>query len=152
MAWLGNAPNSHLNGVEHDPLGPDALDGVVEQGEQRLKVELPRLDDFRGIDPEGMHHEQPVPLQPVEVESQRGDVGAHLAGRLLEGDQHARLAVLPGARDEELQPQQRLAGSGAARHQGRPAPRQPARGDLVQSLDPRRGLRQPGTPIGPVQD
>ena len=68
-----------FNGVEHDPLGPDALDGVVDQGEQRLKVELPRLDDFRGIRPEGMHHEQPVPLQPVEVESERGHVGAHLA-------------------------------------------------------------------------
>ena len=136
-----------LNGVEHDALGPDALDAVVEQGEQRLKVELPRLDDFRGIHLEGMHREQPVPLQPVEIESQRGDVGAHLTGRLLEGDQHARLAVLPGARDEELQPQQRLAGSGAARHERRPAPRQPARGDLVQSMDPRRGLRQCQAPI-----
>ncbi len=91
-----------------------------------------------------MNGQQMVPLEPVEVEAQRGDVGAHLFCRLLKGDQDAWLAMLPGASDEEMQPQQRLAGSRAARNQRRPAMGQTAPGDLVESADPRRGLRQRG--------
>ena len=93
----------------------------AEKEEQRLKVELPRLDQLGGVHSEGMHDQQLVPLERVEVEAQRGDVGAYLFCRLLKGDQHAWLAMLPGARDEEMQPQQRLAGSRATRHQRRPA-------------------------------
>ncbi len=91
-----------------------------------------------------MHDQQLVPLERVEVEAQRGDVGAHLFCRLLKGDQHAWLAMLPGASDEEMQPQQRLSGTRAARNQRRPAMGQPAPGNLVESPDPRRGLRQNG--------
>ena len=84
----------------------------------------------------------PSRSQPVKVKAHRGDIGGDLLGRLLEGHQHARLAVLPGAGDQELQSQQRLATPGAARHQRGPALGQPAPGDLIQSPDTGRGLRQ----------
>src|ERR1022692_1670028 len=66
-----------LDGVEHDTLRPDTLDGVAEEKEQRLEVELPRLDQLSGGHSEGMDDQQLVPLEPVEVEAPRGDVGAH---------------------------------------------------------------------------
>ena len=64
--------------IEDNPPGPDALDRVVQQQEQRLEVELPRPDNLRRLGPERIDDQQPVPLQPVKIKAQRGDVGGDL--------------------------------------------------------------------------
>jgi len=84
----------------------------------------------------------------------QGTVGDHAGVAVLRGSGPGRVRLVsrtkvtstPGSpcsrppRDEELQPRQRLAGSGAAPHNRRRGPRQPAVGDRVQP---------PGSPSGP---
>ena len=69
-----------FDAVEHDPPGPDALDRLVQQQEQRLEVELPRLDHLDWLCPERIDDQEPVFQQPVKVEAQRGEVGGDLLG------------------------------------------------------------------------
>ena len=135
----------HLDGVQHDALGAHPPDRVVEDREERFEVEFSRRDDLGRIYPEREHREQATALKLVEIESERSHVEGDLGRRLLEGHEHAGLAVLAGAGDKEVQPEQRLARSRAARHQRHPAQGQAAPGDLVQPRNPGRRLLQTWT-------
>lgn len=60
----------HLDSVQDNSLGSDALDRVRQEQKQRLEVEFPVLDDLRRVHVEGVHDEHPTALQPVEIEAQ----------------------------------------------------------------------------------
>ena len=142
---VGQRAEQQLDGVEEDSLGADGLDGHGEPDEQALEVEGAGLDDLGGVQPEGVDRQQPVPLELVEVEAERRDVGGQVGLGLLEGQEDARLTEVSGAPHQELDAEQRLAGASRPRHQGRPSTRQAAAGDLVETGDAGRRLvqRQP---------
>ena len=120
IASSPNAPNSTSMVSSTTRFAPPARS--CRRGSQTaVRGQIPPSRRLGGLHPEREHHEQAVPLELVEVEAERAHVEGDLVRRLLEGHQHAGLAVLAGAGDQELQPQQRLARSRAARHQRQPA-------------------------------
>ena len=145
-ALVRQAAEQGLQGVEDDAPGADRVDGVAQADEQPVEVVLAGLLDLAALDLDVVERKQVPGDQVVEVEAQRADVLDELLGPLLEAHEDAGLAVLGRAADEELHGHQRLAAAGAAADQRRPALRQTAPRDLVQSGDARGGLRQ--TPRG----
>jgi hypothetical protein len=139
---VGQATEQGLDGVQGDALGADRVDGVTEADEQRLQIVVAGLLDLAALDVDVVHGQLPAADQVVQAEAQGADVLAQLLGGLLEGHEHARLAVADRAVYEELHRQQGLAATGTAADQSRPAPRQAAEGDLVETGDARRSLGQ----------
>ena len=138
----------HLQGVQDDPLRPHLVDGEADPDEERLEVVVAGLVDPLALDLDVVDDQHSLRAQPVEVPAQGRDVGRQLLGRLLEGQEDARLAHRRTP-DEELDAQQRLAAPGPAGDEGRPPPGQAARGDLVEAGDAGRAVRQRGG-SGPV--
>ena len=147
---VGERAEQHLDRVQEDPFGADGLDRHREPDEQSFEVERTGLDDFARVQPEGVDREQTVPLELFQVEPERRDVGDQVALSLLEREEHARLAELASAADEELDPEQRLAGSGCAGDQRGPSLRKTTVGDLVEPGDAGGRLHQAGHPPGRI--
>ncbi len=139
---VGEPAEQGLDGVEDDPLGPDAVDGEPEPNEEPAEVVLAVLLHVAALDHDVVHHQLLLGGEVIEVEPQRPHVGRQLRAGLFEGDEHPRLVVLHGAAHQELRGQQGLATAGAAAHQRRPALRQPAPGDLVQPPNAAAALRE----------
>ena len=121
-----------LTGTGANPPGPDALDRVVQQQEQRPEVE-PRPDNLCRLGPERIHDQQPVPLQPVKIEAQRGDIGGDLLRRG-DLDRRHRAQAAPAVL-RRLRPPMAV----------RDLPRQPRRATTNRSSST-------GLPIGTCQD
>ena len=100
-------------------MAPTDSTAAGQPDEQPLEVEGARLDDLGGVEAEGVDREHAVALELLEVEAERRHVGDQVVLRLLEGEQHAGLAEVAGAADQELDAEQGLARAGRARHQGR---------------------------------
>ena len=137
---VGQAAEERLEGVEHDALGADRVDGVAQADEEAFEVVLAGLLDLAALDVDVIHQQLVLVGQFFQVEAEGADVLGQLLGGLLEGHEDAGLAELGRAADEELHREQGLAAAGAAADEGGPAARQPAAGDFVESLDAGRGL------------
>ncbi len=128
--------------IEHDAFGADRVDQIAQPDEQTLQVVVARLLDFAGFDVDLVDDQLAVGFQLGQVEAQRGDVLLELLGAFLEGEEHPGLVVAHGAQHQEFHGQQRLATARAAADQGRPAARQAAFGDFVETVYAGRCLRQ----------
>lgn len=139
---VGEAREERLQGVEDDAPRAHRVDGEREADEEPVEVELPRLLDLGPLDADVLDDDPALGREAVEVEAERARVDRQLARRLLEREEHPRLAVLRRPPHEELHREERLAAAGRAAHERRaPAGQAPA-GDLVESGDARRRLRQ----------
>ena len=139
---VGEAGEERLDGVEHDPLGADRVDGMAEADEQALEVVLAGLLDLAALDVDEVERDLLLPHQLVEVEAERAHVRGQLGRALLEGHEHARLVHRRRAADDELGREHGLAAARAAADQRRPAARQAAAGDVVETRDSGPGLGQ----------
>ena len=121
-----------------DAAGADLRDRVLDPGEQRARgrsspattVALAGLRARRRRTPSA-----PSASQRGDVPAEAEHVAADVVGRLLEGDEDARLAGLTDARGQELGGEDRLGAAGGARDQRRPPRGQAAVGDQVEALD-----------------
>ena len=125
---VGEAAEQGLDGVEHDPLGLDAVDRVAEPHEQPLEVVVAGLLDLAALDDDVREPDLLLGRQLVEVEAERADVLGQLPRRLLEREEHPGLAELRRAADQELHGEQGLAAPGGAADERRPAEREAAPG------------------------
>jgi len=66
---VGQAREERFDGVEHDALGADAVDGMTESDEQAFEVEVAVLLDFAALDAHEIDREQAPGHQIVEVEA-----------------------------------------------------------------------------------
>ena len=87
-----------------------------------------------------IEHQLSIRFELGQVKVQRRNVGNEIVAGLLERHEHARLAKLGDAADQELHRQQRLAGTGRAANQRRASARQPALRHLIEPCDPGRCL------------
>ena len=115
---------------------------MTEPDEQPLQVILAARLNLAALDVDIVDHDLLAPDQALQVEAERGDVGLQFLFRFLEGHQHARFVELPGTAHKEFRREQSLAAARAAADQRGPAPRQPAAGDFVETLDAGRTLGQ----------
>ena len=134
------AGEQRLDRVEHDPLRPDLLDGVVEPDEQALEIVIAGFLDLAALDAHIVDDELLVGDQARHVVAERGDVGGEIVGGLLEAHEDARLAVERHAVDQEGHGEQGLAAAGGAADERRPPGRQAAEHDLVEAVDAGRRL------------
>ena len=141
---VGQAAEERLDGVEHDALGPERVDGVAQADEEAFEVVLAGLLDLAALDVDVVHQQLVLLGQLVQVEAEGADVLGQLLGGLLEGHEDAGLAELGRAADEELHREQRLAAAGAAADERGAAARQPAAGDLVEPWMPVAALGREG--------
>ena len=146
--FVAQAAEQSFQRVEHDALGADGIDRMVEPDEQPFQVVVAALLKFARFDMNVIEHDFFAPDQIRQVEPERRDVGRQLHLRLLEGHQHARLAELHGATHEKFRGQQRLATSSAAADQRGPALRHATARDFIEALDAGRRLRQGDFPRG----
>ena len=136
------AGKQRLDGVEDDALGAHRPNRVIEPDEQPFEVVLARFLDLAAFHAHVVDGELLRLDQLREVEAERRDVAGNLLGVLLERHEHAGLVELDGAVHQKGEGQQRLAGSGPAADERRPAFRQPAARDLVEATDSGERFRQ----------
>ena len=141
---VGQAGKERLDRVEDDAFGADRLDHAVEPHEQAFEVVFAGLLDLAAFDADVIHGQLLAADQLLEIEAEGGDVLGQVLGRLLEGHEDARLAVLADAVDDELHRQERLAAAGPAADQRGPPARQAAVRDLVQPADAGRAFLNAG--------
>lgn len=79
-----------------------------------------------------------------QIETQRGHIAGEVARAFLEAEEHAGLAELPRAVDEEAQSDEGLAGAGAPADERRAPGGQSAAGYLVQAADAGRDFAEVG--------
>ena len=132
---IGQAGEERLDGIQHDALGADRVDGMPEADEQSFQIVFAGLFDFTALDVHIIQHDLLARDQVFQVETERGDVLGQVLGGLFEGHKDARLVELRRAAHQELHGEQRLAAARAAADQRRPAFGQSAAGDFVQPLD-----------------
>src|SRR4029450_2083204 len=101
-------------GAQHDALGADRVDGEPEADEEPLEIVVARLLDLAALDPDVVEHDLLLLDQPRQVEAERRHVLRELVAALLEAHEHARLAELHRAVDEEADGEERLAAAGSA--------------------------------------
>ena len=132
---VGEAAEQRLDRVEHDTLPAHRVDGEAEPEEQPLEVVLAGLVDLRALDAHVIDRELLFLDQAIEIEAERAHVLRQFFPRLLEADEDAGLAELRRTAHQELGREQRLAAARAAADQRRPASRQAAVGNFVQTVN-----------------
>ena len=100
--FVGQAGEEGLDGVQHDALGVDRVNGLAQPDEQPFQVELAGFLDLAALDADIVHNDLLLEGQLGEVESERGDVLAQVGLVLLEGHEHAGLVEFRGAANQEL--------------------------------------------------
>ena len=143
---VGQAAEECLDGVQHDALGLDRVDGVAQADEQSFEVVVAGFFDLVAFDPHEVDDQLFSARSVRPGRSRASGRSASVFGGFLEGHEHARLVELHGAADQKLHREQRLAAAGTAADQRRPPARQAAAGDLVKSLNACGSLGQ--TAIG----
>jgi len=108
------------------------------------KVTLAGDLDFAALDVDVIERELFVQHDLMQIEAERVDAGSHLRCIFLECHEHARLAELRRAVNEELHGQLRLTAQRADAHEGRPPSRQTVAGDFDQADDAGWRLLQGG--------
>ena len=108
-----------LDRVDDNPVRPHGVDAGPKADEQGLEVPLPGLYHLAGDEVDVIEHELLVGLELLEIKAEGGDVGNEVLPRFLEGHEHARLAELGDAADQELHRQQRLARTGRTANERR---------------------------------
>ena len=103
-----------LDGVEHDALGADLPDRVVEPHEQSFEIVFAGFLDLAAIHVDVVDDQLLLRDQRVEVITERPHVLRELIGVLLERHEHAGLGELLGAVHEKADSEQCLAGARAA--------------------------------------
>jgi hypothetical protein len=139
---VGQSGEQCLDGIQHDPLGADRVDGIAQPDEQPLRDRIRRLLDLAALDSDVVEQQSLVRHELVEIEAERPDVLGQLFGGLLEGHEHTGFTKLGCAAHQELHREERLATAGPTAHERRPAARQPSAGDLVEPGDSGGGLRE----------
>jgi hypothetical protein len=114
---------------------------VIEPDEQPFEIVFARFLDLVAFHAHVINRELPRLDQFGKIETERRDVTGNLLAVLLEREEHAGFVEEQGAVHQKGEGQQRLAGSGPATDERRPAFRQPAARDLVETTDPSRSLR-----------
>ncbi len=137
---VGEAGEEGFNRVQHDPLGPDRVDGMPQAHEQTLQVILARLLDLAPLDVDVIHRELLLTHQFVQVEAQRADVLRKFFGCLLEGHQHAGLVELRCSANQEFDAEHSFATTGTSAHQGGPPAGEPSAREFVKPLNSRGSL------------
>ena len=117
-------------------LAPTVFDRVLEPNEQAFEVIFAGLLDLGALDVHVIDEELLLGDEAREIESERGHVRRDFLRGLLEEDGHPGLVVLGGSPDQELDPEQRLAGSGASTDQGRATAGQASAGEIIEPCDP----------------
>ena len=82
-------------------LGAYRLDGMPQTHEQAVQGVATGLFDLVWIEVHVVDGEPFFGLQPLEIEAKRGDVPREIGSRLLEGDEHPRLAENSSAPDRK---------------------------------------------------
>ena len=95
---VGQAAEERLDGVEHDALGADRVDGVAQADEQAFEVVLAGLLDLAALDVDVIDQQLLLLGQVLQVEAEGADVLGQLLGGLLEGHEDAGLAELRSRR------------------------------------------------------
>jgi hypothetical protein len=108
----------------------------TEAHEERLEIPLAGLLHLLADDAHVVDDEEAVGVELGQVEAQGRHIGGQVGRRLLEGDEHPRLAVIGDAPDQELHGQQGLAGPGRSADQGGSAPGQTAPGHRGSDREP----------------
>jgi len=139
---VGERREQRLDRVDDHALGVDRVDRRAEPHEQPVEVPVAGLLDLGTVHLDVVDHEFAVGLELPEIEAQRRDVGGQILRRLLERGEHPRLVEHRRPADEELHPQQRLAATRRPADERRAATRQTAAGEVVETADPGRRLRQ----------
>ena len=139
---VGQGAEQQLDGVEHDPLGADLGDRAGQPDEEPLEVEAAGLHELGRVEVDRVDEQRAVSLHALEVEPEAGDVDREVGGGLLEGDHHARLAVVAGTPDQELEREEGLAGARGTGHERGTPPGDAAAGDLVEAGDAGGSLLQ----------
>src|SRR6185312_6562193 len=134
------AGEQSLERIENDALGARLVDRVAETDEQTLEIVFTGFFDLAAFDADMIDRQFLRCNQPGHVESQRGDIVRKILGCLLEADEDAWLAEASRAVHQEGHAQQRLAAAGGAANQRRPASRESAEQDVVETGDSRRRL------------
>ncbi len=132
---MGRPEKSDLDGIQHDALGADGVDGMPEADEQPFQIVFAGLFDLTALDVHKIQHHLFARDQVFQVETERGDVLGQVLGGLFERHEDARLVELGRAAHQKLHGEQGLAAARAAADQRRPAFGQAAAGDFVQPLD-----------------
>jgi len=139
---VGQAGEKHLERIEHDALGADGIDRMVEPDEQSLQIIHAARLDLAALDMHVIESDFFAPNQAGKVEPERGDVGDQFRLRFLESEHHARFIEMHRAAHEELGGEQRLTTAGTAAHQRGSSSGPPAAGDFVETLNARGTLGQ----------
>src|SRR5262249_20270392 len=129
------AREERLDRVEHDALGADRIDREPEPDEEPFEIVVAGLLDLAALDLDVIEHDLLLLDQRRQVEAERGHVLRELVITLLEAQEHARLAELHRAVDEEADREERLAAAGSAADQRRPSRRQTPARDLIEAVD-----------------
>src|SRR4051812_42835115 len=122
--------------IEGDPRGADLRDGALDPREQAAQVE--GADDGGGLLRIGGGVDEdplPLPLPLRDVPAEAEHVGPDVLHPILEGDEHAGLAVVPDPRRQPMGGKYRLRAAGGAGDEGRTGARQAALGDEVEAGD-----------------
>ena len=131
-----------LDGVQHDALGADRVDGRVQADEQAVQIVFAGLHDLVAVDCHRIDHQLLAGDQVGQIEAERADIRRQVVGALLEAHEDAGLVVVLDATDQEFHAHQRLAAAGAAADQRRPAAREAAAGDGIEAVDAGGAFRQ----------
>jgi hypothetical protein len=116
----------------------------------RRRNVLAGLLDLGALDAHVIDRDLVLGDQLLEVEAERAHVLRQVLLGLLERHEHAGLAVLLGAAQQEFHGEQRLAAAGRAAHERRPSAGQTAKGNFIETRDPAWCLGQrTALPIAP---
>ena len=141
-AVIRQAGKQRLDGIQHHAFGADGFDGVAQAQEQPFEIVFAGLLDLAAFDVDVIEGQLACASRAGRSKPSEATFCASSSGRLLKGDKDARLVVVHRAAHEELHRQQRFAAPRPAADQRRPAGRQAAVGNIIQSRDAGRALGQ----------
>ena len=139
---VAQAAEERLDGIEHDALGADGVDGMAEADEQAFEIVLTGLLDLGTLDVDVVQQQFVFSGQLVQVEAEGAHILRQFLGSFLEGQEDTGFVELGGAANQEFDGQKRLAAARAAADQRGTTTRQSAAGDFIEALDARGRLGQ----------
>lgn len=131
-----------LDGVEHNALGANGVDGVTQTDEQAFEIVLAGFFYFAAVYVHVVDDHQLLVDERLKVEIQRADVFHQVLRAFFKAHEHTGLAVLQRAVYQKAHGEQRLAATGNAAHQTRPALRQTTQSDFIETGNAGSGFFQ----------
>src|ERR1700716_4172943 len=134
-ALIGKTGKHRFQGVGHDALGADGIDGVLEAYEQSFEIVLAGFLNLAGFDVHIIEGKFFAAHQSAEVESQGLHVAAHLVGGFFKSHQHAGFVEFRGAANKEFHSKHGFSATRAAANDGGSSCRKAATSELIKAGD-----------------